>query len=85
MFKVLILFFLAGWWCLYLVVQLQRRRRHLLLYPPGPTPHPFVGHTFQVPKTKAWLYFQKLGEQYGKHIRVEVSNTNANVYIQDQL
>jgi hypothetical protein len=32
---------------------------------PGPPPHPFVGHTFQVPTTKSWKYFEKLWRQYG--------------------
>lgn len=34
-------------------------------YPPGPKAHPFVGHTFQVPKLKTWLYFEKLGKEFG--------------------
>jgi hypothetical protein len=32
---------------------------------PGPPPHPFVGHTFQVPIVKTWRYFEKLSLKYG--------------------
>jgi hypothetical protein len=32
---------------------------------PGPKPHPFVGHTFQVPQTKTWKYFEQLYHRYG--------------------
>ena len=33
--------------------------------PPGPPPHFLVGHTFQVPQTRPWLYFDELGKNYG--------------------
>jgi hypothetical protein len=32
---------------------------------PGPPPHPFVGHTLQVPTVKTWKYFEKLYHEYG--------------------
>lgn len=35
------------------------------LTPPGPKPHPLVGHTFQVPKIKTWKYFEQLYHRYG--------------------
>lgn len=34
-------------------------------FPPGPRPHPIVGHTFQVPTVKTWRYFEDLGRKYG--------------------
>jgi hypothetical protein len=38
------------------------------LQPPGPTPHPIVGHTFQVPTEKIWKYFERLQHKYGKFL-----------------
>jgi len=36
--------------------------------PPGPPPHPFVGHTFQIPTEKTWKYFESLLHCYGIHV-----------------
>jgi hypothetical protein len=36
--------------------------------PPGPAPHPIVGHTFQTPATKIWMWFEELGKQYGIYL-----------------
>jgi len=35
--------------------------------PPGPKANWLVGHTFQVPQKKAWLYFEKLGKEFGMY------------------
>ncbi|KAF8955138.1 cytochrome P450, partial [Flammula alnicola] len=40
---------------------------------PGPPPRPLVGHTFQVPSTKIWKYFEKLGLQYGPLVRLSLA------------
>ncbi|KAJ7890054.1 cytochrome P450 [Mycena olivaceomarginata] len=40
---------------------------------PGPPPHPFVGHTFQVPTIKSWKYFEKLWRQYGSIVKVTLA------------
>lgn len=42
-------------------------------FPPGPKPHPFVGHTFQTPATKIWMWFEELGKQYGPIIRLSLA------------
>src|SRR5712692_4162822 len=52
---------LLGAFVLYLLV----RPRKNGIYPPGPKGHPFVGHTFQVPTTQTWRYFEKLSHKYG--------------------
>jgi hypothetical protein len=44
----------------------RSRRGPKLPLPPGPKPHWLVGHTFQVPQKKAWLYFEKLGKEFGE-------------------
>lgn len=51
---------------LCLFIYFRQRRRASVVYPPGPKPHPIVGHTFQVPEKKAYLYFEELGKQYGE-------------------
>lgn len=33
--------------------------------PPGPTPLPFLGNKFQLPKTKPWIQFQEWSKTYG--------------------
>lgn len=33
--------------------------------PPGPPPTFLVGHTFQVPMTRPWIYFENMGKVYG--------------------
>lgn len=50
---------------LFLIYRGTRRSTSKSLPIPGPPPHPFVGHTFQVPTTKTWKYFEKLSHQYG--------------------
>ena len=32
---------------------------------PGPKSYPLIGHTFQVPLEKTWIYFEQLGKKYG--------------------
>ena len=34
-------------------------------YAPGPKSYPLIGHTFQVPLEKTWIYFEQLGKKYG--------------------
>jgi cytochrome P450 len=36
-----------------------------LQMPPGPTPIPFFGNKFQLPKTKPWIQFEKWSKTYG--------------------
>ena len=36
--------------------------------PPGPPQTFVVGNTLQVPMIRPWIYFEKLGEQYGTDI-----------------
>jgi hypothetical protein len=43
----------------------NRRSRSRGLPIPGPKPHPFVGHTFQIPKIKTWKFFEKLAQEHG--------------------
>jgi hypothetical protein len=33
---------------------------------PGPPAHPFVGHTFKVPTTKMWRYYEHLSHEHGE-------------------
>jgi cytochrome P450 len=33
--------------------------------PPGPTPIPFIGNKFDIPKSQPWIQFQKWSKQYG--------------------
>ncbi|KAJ7312708.1 cytochrome P450 [Mycena albidolilacea] len=40
---------------------------------PGPPPHPFVGHTFQVPIVKTWRYFEKLSLKYGPIVKLTLA------------
>ncbi|KAJ7885487.1 cytochrome P450 [Mycena olivaceomarginata] len=40
---------------------------------PGPKPHPFVGHTFQIPKIKTWKFFEKLAQEHGPIVRVTLA------------
>lgn len=42
-------------------------------FPPGPKPHPIVGHTFQTPSTKIWMWFEDLGKKYGPIIRLSLA------------
>lgn len=42
-------------------------------FPPGPKPHPIVGHTFQTPATKIWMWFEELGKTYGPIIRLSLA------------
>ncbi len=35
------------------------------ILPPGPPPTFLVGHTFQIPTTRPWTYFEDLGRLYG--------------------
>ncbi|KAF5379770.1 hypothetical protein D9615_005723 [Tricholomella constricta] len=48
-----------------LAVVLQSSKRTRTRRPPGPQPHPFIGHFFQIPRQKAWRYYEKLSGQYG--------------------
>lgn len=36
-----------------------------LRMPPGPTPLPFLGNKFQLPKSKPWIHFQEWAKVYG--------------------
>ncbi|KAF8993102.1 cytochrome P450 [Cyathus striatus] len=42
----------------------------LLVWSP---PHPFVGHTFQVPTQKTWRYFESLWHRYGPIFRLSLA------------
>ncbi|KAF8182236.1 cytochrome P450 [Mycena galopus ATCC 62051] len=50
---------------LILVYWNSRRSASISRPIPGPLPHPFLGHTFQVPVIKTWKYFEQLAHQYG--------------------
>ncbi|KAF8151161.1 cytochrome P450 [Mycena galopus ATCC 62051] len=55
----------SGFLVTLILVYWNRRRSASKLRPiPGPLPHPFVGHTFQVPVIKTWKYFEQLAHQY---------------------
>ncbi|KAK7052571.1 cytochrome P450 [Favolaschia claudopus] len=43
---------------------------------PGPSPHPFVGHTFQVETVKQWKYFENLWRRFGPITRVTLAGTD---------
>ncbi|KAJ7844866.1 cytochrome P450 [Mycena olivaceomarginata] len=58
---------------LFLIYRGTRRWTSKSLPIPGPPPHPFVGHTFQVPTTKTWKYFEKLSHQYGPIVKVTLA------------
>ncbi|KZT28692.1 cytochrome P450 [Neolentinus lepideus HHB14362 ss-1] len=45
-------------------------------YPPGPTPHPLFGHTFQIPKQHTWRYLEGLGKRYGPIVRLSLAGDN---------
>ncbi|KAJ7722914.1 cytochrome P450 [Mycena olivaceomarginata] len=51
----------------------NRRSRSRGLPIPGPKPHPFVGHTFQIPKIKTWKFFEKLAQEHGPIVRVTLA------------
>ncbi|KZT40308.1 cytochrome P450 [Sistotremastrum suecicum HHB10207 ss-3] len=51
----------------------RRSSRRKPQSPPGPKPHWLVGHTFQVPQTKAWLYFEKLGKEFGPIVKLSLA------------
>lgn len=40
---------------------------------PGPAGWPLVGNTFQVPQTKIWRYFEKLGYEHGPIFRLSLA------------
>ncbi|KAK7018236.1 cytochrome P450 [Favolaschia claudopus] len=40
---------------------------------PGPAPHPFVGHTLQVPVIKTWKYFERLAHEYGPIVKLSLN------------
>ncbi|KAJ7196347.1 cytochrome P450 [Mycena pura] len=40
---------------------------------PGPSAHPLVGHTLQVPTKKTWKYFEKLSHQFGPIVKVSLA------------
>jgi hypothetical protein len=33
--------------------------------PPGPTPLPFIGNKFDIPKSQPWLQFEEWSKKYG--------------------
>ncbi|RDB17750.1 hypothetical protein Hypma_001131 [Hypsizygus marmoreus] len=59
-----------GWILLYHVLKTKSNNS---AYAPGPKPHPFVGHTFQVPATKIWRYFEKLSFIHGPIVRLSLA------------
>jgi cytochrome P450 len=56
---------------LIFIVWLRQRSKSPRM--PGPTPHPFVGHTFQVPTVKSWKYYERLWHQYGMIYKVTLA------------
>ncbi|CAK5272006.1 unnamed protein product [Mycena citricolor] len=48
-------------------------------HPPGPRPHPLVGHTLQVPTIQTWKYFERLSHQYGPIVRLSLAGDNVVV------
>ena len=50
--------------------------------PPGPTPLPFVGNKFQLPKSQPWIQFQKWSKQYGPIFTIWIGR-NPTVIISD--
>ncbi|KAJ7830628.1 cytochrome P450 [Mycena olivaceomarginata] len=57
----------------FFIHRIHRRRTSNSLPIPGPPPHPFVGHTFQVPTIKTWKYFEQLSHQYGPIVKVTLA------------
>ena len=57
---------IAGSYVVYLSAKYTYQRVTRKPQFPSPKPHPFVGHTFQVPAEKSWLYFKGLGKKLGK-------------------
>ncbi|KLO19076.1 cytochrome P450 [Schizopora paradoxa] len=47
--------------------------------PPGPPPTFLVGHTFQIPTTRPWFYFQRLGDLYGPMIHLSLGGDDVLV------
>jgi cytochrome P450 len=56
------------WLSLFPVVAILALLRDVWIWyrmPPGPTPLPFVGNKFQLPKSQPWIQFQKWSKVYG--------------------
>ncbi|KAF5365656.1 hypothetical protein D9758_003167 [Tetrapyrgos nigripes] len=45
-------------------------------YPPGPKPHPLLGHLLQIPSIQSWKYFDRLSKQYGPVLRLHLAGSN---------
>lgn len=56
------------WLSLLLAVPLATLARDVYVWmrmPPGPTPLPFIGNRFDLPKSKPWIQFQEWSKVYG--------------------
>ncbi len=47
---------------------------------PGPPPTFLVGHTFQMPKTSPWAYFEDMGKLYGM-ILLRMTHVNRQTFV----
>ena len=59
------------------------RSRHIL--PPGPRGFPIIGNLLQMPMAHEWLFYAKLGDQYGAHLPVlrELHYLGTDFVVQD--
>ncbi|KAJ7307804.1 cytochrome P450 [Mycena albidolilacea] len=64
---------LAGFAVPVLLVYWLNKRSSKSLEIPGPPAHPFVGHTFKVPTTKTWKYYENLAHEYGPIMKLTLA------------
>jgi hypothetical protein len=57
---------LAGFAVPVILVYWFNKRSPKSLEIPGPSVHPFVGHTFKVPTTQTWKYYEDLSHDHGE-------------------